>query len=233
MEHNVITNKNVCFVDNNNTRDSKSTPKTSKQHSSRSSSSSSKQLHSHIIPSPHYDDNNNPSTFVYSDSKHYQGKLMLLDYMIYFFPNEEGFKKLKYNKDYFMIPIYAISSLCEKNDSTKITITTKDRRHITFLTATSEFYTTLLYPTTLPSFTVHHPHITVTHLHTTHNNLNTPLTVGIFTTSTPNAFVWSCLHITVSPLLMLTSLYVVHTHNTLSYLHKCKIATLNNYPNTA
>ena len=142
MEHNVTTNKNVCFVDNNNTRDSKSTPKTLKQHSSRSSSSSSKQLHSHIILSPHYDDNNNPSTFIYSNSKHYQGKLMLLDYMIYFFPNEEGFKKLKYNKDYFMIPIYAISSLCEKNDCTKITITTKDRRHITFLTGTSEFYTT-------------------------------------------------------------------------------------------
>ena len=170
MEH-TVTNTKVCFVDNGNTyhiptipmkiseflnkphllrlnsnnnmRDSKSTPKQHSSRSSSSSSSSSKQLHSHIIPSPHYDDNNNPSTFVYSDNKHYQGKLMLLDYMIYFFPNEEGFKKLKYNKDYFMIPIYAISSLSEKNDGTKITITTKDRRHITFLTATSEFYTTL------------------------------------------------------------------------------------------
>ena len=129
-----------------NTHNSKSTPKTSKQPSSSrssSSSSSSSPPRSHIIPSPHYDDNNQPSTFVFSDNKHYQGKLMLLDYMIYFFPNEEGFKRLKYNKDYFMIPIYAISSLSEKNDQTKITIKTKDRRHITFLTTTSDFYSIL------------------------------------------------------------------------------------------
>ena len=116
---------------------SKSTPKTSKPPSSPSS-----EPHPRIVPSPHYD-NNQPSTFVYSDSKHYQGKLMLLDYMIYFFPNEEGFKKLKYNKDYFMIPIYAISSLSEKNDQTKITIKTKDRRHLTFLTTSSDFYSIL------------------------------------------------------------------------------------------
>ena len=116
---------------------SKSTPKTNKP-SQQPLSTPQEQ-----IASPSYEKDRN-ATFILSETQRYIGKLVLLDYVIYFFPDEEGFKDITFTKEYFMIPLYSISSIEEKLECTKVTIKTKDRRVLTFYIGYPDFYNLLL-----------------------------------------------------------------------------------------
>ena len=46
--------------------------------------------------------------FYFENNKIYNGQLVLLDYIIYFFPRDTDLKKLRFNKQFFVIPIFSI-----------------------------------------------------------------------------------------------------------------------------
>ena len=51
----------------------------------------------------------------YENNKAFNGQLVLLDYVIYFFPKEPDLKRLRYNKKYFVIPLFSTRQNCRQN----------------------------------------------------------------------------------------------------------------------
>ena len=49
--------------------------------------------------------------FYLENNKIYNGQLVLLDYIIYFFPRDTDLKKLRFNKQFFVIPIFSIKKI--------------------------------------------------------------------------------------------------------------------------
>lgn len=72
------------------------------------------------------------------DDTFYNGKLIVIDYIFYFFPTEKSEKLLPYTKEYFIIPIFSIKKIEGFDNLKEIKITTKDYRKLTFVT--SNFY---------------------------------------------------------------------------------------------
>ena len=68
----------------------------------------------------------------------YKGKLVIIDFILYFFPTENSEKKLPYTKEYFIIPVFSIKKIEGIDNFKEIKITTKDYRELTFVT--SNFY---------------------------------------------------------------------------------------------
>ena len=119
---------------------SKSTPKTTTKPSQQPLPTLLDQI---TMTSPTYE-KDRTAAFILSETQHYLGKLVLLDYVIYFFPNEDGFKNITFTKEYFMIPLYSIASVEEKYDYSRVIIKTKDRRVLTFDIGYPDFYNLLM-----------------------------------------------------------------------------------------
>ena len=130
----------ITHSHNHSIHNSKSTPKTTTKPSQQPLPTLLDQI---TMTSPSYEKDRN-AAFILSETQSYIGKLVLLDYVIYFFPNEEGFKDITFTKEYFMIPLYSISSVEERNEGTKVTIKTKDRRVLTFYIGYPDFYNLLM-----------------------------------------------------------------------------------------
>ena len=81
--------------------------------------------------------------FYFENNKIYNGQLVLLDYIIYFFPRDTDLKKLRFNKQFFVIPIFSIKKIDHSDNSQEFTIKTKDFRTLKFKTCTFHFYDTI------------------------------------------------------------------------------------------
>ena len=79
----------------------------------------------------------------YENNKAFNGQLVLLDYVIYFFQKEPDLKRLRYNKKYFVIPLFSIKKLDATDYYKQVTIKTKDRRTLIFRTSNFNFYDTI------------------------------------------------------------------------------------------
>ena len=81
--------------------------------------------------------------FYFENNQIYNGQLVLLDYIIYFFPRDTDLKKLRFNKQFFVIPIFSIKKIDHSDNFQEFTIKTKDFRTLKFKTCTFHFYDTI------------------------------------------------------------------------------------------